>query len=466
MKQADETSVSWVPRVSKGAGPVYLAIADALAEDILSGKLPRGTRLPPQRTLADALHIDLTTVTRAYAEGRKRGLIEGKVGQGTYVRSKTLTSVPAERGGIVDMSMNLPPRFNDVGLAARMWRDIASLESAGGVDLLLRYQEPGGTRQDRSAGASWLFDRMGEISLERILIASGTQGALLALLASLAEPGDRICAEALTYPGLLSAVAHLRLQPVGIDIDAQGMVPGSLEEACQKYRPKLVYSNPTLHNPTAETMPLERRKALIEVARAHDVAIIEDDIYGVLPRQPIPPLASLAPDIVYYISGLAKCLAPALRIAYLVLPKGRPASRLAGGIRATASMASPLTAAIATRWIDTGTANAVVEAIRNEAEARRQIARKILPNDYARIASEGFHVWLDLPSVWSRAEFVGRLRAAGVGAVASDAFAISARPEAVRLGLGVPASCDDLWEGLQTVATLLDENPAMSSIVI
>ena len=56
--------LAWVPRIAKGAGPVYLAIADALAEDILSGRLCPGMRLPPQRTLADALDIDFTTVTQ------------------------------------------------------------------------------------------------------------------------------------------------------------------------------------------------------------------------------------------------------------------------------------------------------------------------------------------------------------------------------------------------------------------
>lgn len=213
-------------------------------------------------------------------------------------------------------------------------------------------------------------------------------------------------------------------------------------------------------------MPPARRKALTDIARAHGVTIIEDDAYGALPRRRVVPLASLAPDIVYHVSGLAKCLSPALRIAYLVLPEGRPAGRVAEAIRATASMASPLTAAIATRWIESGTANAVLEAIRDEAGVRRRYAQSILPGEYARIAPEGFHVWLALPEDWSRAEFVARLRAVGVGAVASDAFAVSAHPEAIRLGLGVPSSRDDLSEGLQMVAALLEENPAFSSMVV
>jgi len=466
LKGSGEGDPAWVPRIAKGAGPLYLAIADALAEDILSGRLGPGVRLPPQRVLADALDIDFTTVTRAYAEARKRGLIEGKIGQGTYVRSKAAVSASLARGGVIDLSMNLPPRFDDKHLAARMWSDIASLEHAEGIDLLLRYQEPGGTRRDQNAGALWLAHKLGEIALDRIVITPGARGALLTLLAALAEPGDVICTEALTFPGVLSVMTHLRMRPVGIEIDRQGIIPDAFDEACRTHRPKLLYCNPTLHNPTTATMPLERREALLRIARVHGVAIIEDDAYGMLPRQPVPPLARLAPDLVYHIAGLAKCLAPALRLAYLVLPQGSPAHRLAGGIRAAASLASPLTAAIATRWIETGTAVAVLEAIRREAEVRRALAWDLLPREGAHIAPEGFHVWLELPPAWPRGEFVARLVSAGIGVVASDAFAVSARPEAVRLGLGVPATVGELSHGLQMAAALLAEAPALSSIVV
>lgn len=462
-RDADEF---WVPKIARSARPLYLAVADALAADILSGTLPPGTRLPPQRVLAGALGIDFTTVTRAYAEARKRGLVEGKVGQGTYVRPGASAAAPAVIGGVVDMSMNLPPRFADAQLSARMWRDIRALEEAGGIDLLLRYQEPGGTRVDRNAGASWLSSRLGAVALERVLVCPGAQGALLALLGALAEPGDRVCAEALTYPGLLSALTHLHLRPVGVALDEQGLLPDAFRAACREHRPKVLYCNPTLHNPTTATLPLERRQALIEIARAHGVAIIEDDAYGALPKNPVPPLAALGPDVVYHVAGLAKCLAPALRIAYLVLPEGRTPGKLMGAIRATAAMASPLTAAIATRWIESGTANAVLDAIRGEAAARRMIAQSILPREYTRMGADGFHVWLELPSGWPRAEFVSRLRGAGVGAVSSDAFAISSHPEAVRLGLGVPDSSRELSDALQGVAMLLAESPAVLRVVV
>ncbi|MCY1508296.1 enduracididine biosynthesis enzyme MppQ [compost metagenome] len=196
------------------------------------------------------------------------------------------------------------------------------------------------------------------------------------------------------------------------------------------------------------------------------MAIIEDDAYGALPVAPPPALAALAPDLVYYIGGLAKCLSPALRIAYLVVPDSRSSVRIEGVIRATAGLASPLTAAIATRWIEDGTADAVLGAIRTETAARQKIAENVLPKDTAVSDPHAFHVWLRLPRPWTRGEFSGRLQAAGIAVVPSDAFAVGPAPEAVRLGLGAAATQEELRRSLLTIADLLGQSPAASSLVV
>jgi DNA-binding transcriptional MocR family regulator len=205
---------------------------------------------------------------------------------------------------------------------------------------------------------------------------------------------------------------------------------------------------------------------LAAIARHHHIPIIEDDAYGALPTAPVAPFAAIAPDITYHVAGLAKCLAPALRIAYLVVPDNRAAIRLAGAIRAAASMASPLTASIATRWIEDGIAAAVVAAIRDEAKTRQALAAQILPSGLMRTDPEGFHLWLNLPQPWTRGEFVARLRSAGIGVVTSDAFAVASPPEAVRIGLGAPPSHAELEQGLRAMADLLAQPPAMSTLVI
>lgn len=457
---------TWKPRISRASGPLYVAIADALAADIQSGTLPAGTRLPPQRVLAEALGIDFTTVTRAYAEAGRRGLIEGRAGTGTYVRrvpSKAASSLPV---GLVDMSMNLPPRIHDAGLEARMWRAIADLESSRGSELLARYQTPGGAAPDRAAGAVWLASRIPKLSADRVLLCPGTQGALLAIVGLLAAPGDTICTEALTYPGIRSLTAHLGIALSAVDMDQEGLIPEAFEAACQRRKPKALYCTPTLNNPTTATMSMARRKAVLAVAARYDVPIIEDDVYGLLPRRAPPPLAAIAPQSVHYIASLAKCLSPALRIAYLVLPETRLAVRMTGAIRALTSMSSPLTAAVATSWIEAGIADAALSAIRAEAVARQEAAKAILPPGSFAATPESFHVWLPLPPSWTRAEFAMRLSAIGIGVVASDAFAVASPPEAVRLGLGAPATRDDLRAGLEAIAELLIDQPTMSSVVV
>lgn len=460
-------TTNWSPSISKADGPLYLAIAEALSADVASGRLPAGFRLPPQRTLAEQLGIDFTTVSRAYAEARKRGLVEGRVGQGTYVRARRAVGPAPVVTGIIDMSMNLPPRFDDPELVARMWDGISGLQASEGIDLLMRYQEAGGTSRDRAAGATWLAPRLGDVGPDRLLVCPGAQGALLALLGSVAAPGETICAEALTYPGLLAAAEHLRIRVTGVAMDAEGLLPEAFEELCRARAPKALYVNPTLHNPTTATLSLARRKRIAAIAREHNVLIIEDDAYGALPVNPVAAFAMLAPDITYHIAGLAKCVAPALRVAYLVVPQERTIAHLAGAIRATAGMASPLTTAVATRWIEDGTAQAVLAEIRKEARERQGIVSQTLPSELVQANPEGFHAWLKLPSHWSRGDFAARLRSAGIGVVTSDAFAVSGpAPEAVRLGLGAAADQASLAASLQTVADLLAQQSAMSSMVV
>jgi len=474
---AADKSVSWLPAIDKQGGPLYLAIADALEADIVAGRLSQGFRLPPQRSLARELGIDFTTVTRAYGEARRRRLVEGFAGQGTFVRAPAAllppqsspqnapVPDPATADG-VDLSMNLPPLFRQDGLNARLRQGFATAWEVHGLSLLLRYQEPGGTGADRATGARWLSARLPQVSREQVLVCPGAQGAFAVILALLAEPGDTIATEALTYPGFRSLASHQRLRLRPVAMDRHGLRPDAFRALCLEQRPKALYCTPTLHNPTTATLPLERRQELVALARAFAVPIIEDDAYGAIPAAPLPPLAALAPEQVFHVATLSKCLAPALRIAYLVVPEARHLPRLTAGIRALTSMASPLTATLARTWIDNGTAAEVLREIRAEAVARQAIARDLLPPEQVTSDPEGFHLWLRLPARWSRGEFAERLRAAGIGTVQSDAFAVAEAPECVRLGLGAAAGREELRQGLELIRDLLAAEPSLSSLVI
>jgi DNA-binding transcriptional MocR family regulator len=124
--------LEWTPNLASSNRPRYLAIADLIAADMRDGRLSPGDRLPPQRKLADRLNVDFTTVARGYVEAQKRGLIESRVGQGTFVRAPEKAAAAARpsgprRGEIVDLSMNLPPEPDEPALIERMQAGLAEI---------------------------------------------------------------------------------------------------------------------------------------------------------------------------------------------------------------------------------------------------------------------------------------------------------------------------------------------------
>lgn len=455
----------WVPKLKKNSTPVYLQIAAAIADDIVTGHLTADQRLPPQRKLAELLGLDFTTVGRAYTEAQRRGLVDSRVGRGTFVCGKRRPPIPRAVEGrpVVDLSMNMPPEPESTEMLNLMQTGYA--EVGKGLRHLLRYQDFCGSMSDREAGALWLRRRGLVVQPDRMLVTAGAQCALLALLTTLAPPGSVICCEELTYPGLRALAAQLGVRLVGLPMDAQGIDAVAFAAACAQFAPKALYCNPTLLNPTTATMSLERRQALIEVARFHGVAIIEDDAYGFLPRSGPPALASLAPDITFYVAGLAKCVSAGLRVAYMVAPDTQYAARLAASIRATTVMVSPIAAALATRWIRDGTADVALGAIRKECAVRQKIAARALPSGSYASHPDAFHLWIPLPAPWTRAEFVAHMESSGIGVVPSDSFSVSAQPpEAVRICIGGTASRDDIQHSLEQIARGLRSAPAKALV--
>jgi DNA-binding transcriptional MocR family regulator len=454
----------WSPLLSRLGKPRYLAIADAIADDIRNGKLAPLDRLPPQRKLARRLNIDFTTVARGYAEAQKRGLIESRVGQGTFVRApaKRRHGPIARHPEIVDLSMNLPPEPDDPELLDRMQDGLEAL----GRDLvyLMRYQGFGGVQADKDAAAHWLRHRTLVPPQDRLFIAPGAHPALLGILGVLAKAGDVLLSESLTYPGARSIAAQLGLRHVGIAMDDEGLDANAFADACARLAPRALYVNPTLLNPTTHTISQPRRVEIVDIARRFGVAIVEDDPYGFLPVDGPAPFAALAPDITWHVAGLAKCLGAGLRIAYVVAPDVRSGWLFASSVRTATVMASPVTIALATRWITDGTADALLAAVRQESMARQKLASAILPRHGYRADPVGFHLWLSLPEPWTRSAFVGQTRSTGVSVVASDAFITDgAPPEAVRVCLGGPADRSAVRSALEFMAHALAESPTLAS---
>ena len=175
----------------------------------------------------------------------------------------------------------------------------------------------------REALSVYLAKKHVAASPEEIIIASGSQAFLDAVGKVLISPGDRVAVEAPTYLGAISAFAPYEPEYVRLDTDEDGVVPEAMARVLAAGAVKFVYLVPTFQNPTGRTIPLKRRQEIAEIISRHGALLIEDDPYSDLRYRgnPLPPIKSMAPDNVVYISTFSKILAPGLRIGFAAAPR-------------------------------------------------------------------------------------------------------------------------------------------------
>jgi len=457
----DETSQIWLPRLAVHGGPRFLQIADALQAAVAEGSLKPGDRLPPQRQLAAWLDVDLTTITRVYDEARRRNLLEGRGARGTYVAAPKV-----ELTTILDLSMNTPPPPDGVDFDDMLKQGLSQVLMRADNELLMTYHLGGGSDADRKAGARWLAPMFGHLDSRQVVVCPGAQAAIAALILALTAPGDVILAEPTGYPGLRAAATQFGRHIVAVEADRHGMVPEKLEEACRRHKPGLVYLNPTLQNPTAVTIPERRRKELAGIAQRCNVRIVEDDPYWLLAEAPPPPVATIAPEQAVYISTLSKCLTPGLRVAFVLIREPYERERFLVALRSFALMTAPLTAALATQWILDGSADRLMEGVRNEARLRHRMARDILAGRYSG-CGDGLHVWIELPAYWNPSQLARAAASAGIAVTPAEAFATGGGSvNAIRISLGSIKDRGRLQAGLQRLSHLLARRPESFSAAV
>lgn len=404
MTPARKKRPAWRPTLDPGAStPLYIAIANQLAADVASGKLEPYARLPTHRDLAWTLGCTIGTITRAYAEAERRGLVHGEVGRGTYVRPPAIpyaepivarsmvnptgdprAVVDTAPSRLIDLAMNWPAEVGEDELLRKTLSDIAKMKD---INSLLEFSGRAGLERHRAAGARLLARRHQPqahgknatsipIDPAHVLVSAGTQHALMVTLAALTAPGDAVLVEDLTYPGVVSLARLMRLRLKSIACDADGPLPGAFESACRVGDARAFYMTPVQHNPTGRTISEGRRRDLARIAETHELPIIEDDVYGFFPLDAPPPIASFAPDHVIHLAGLSKAGAPGLRIGFLHAPP-RLAARLAAAMAAASWTAAPIAAEVATRWIDEGVLDEILRRKRAEAKRRFDIAAAV-----------------------------------------------------------------------------------------
>ncbi|MDW9782436.1 aminotransferase class I/II-fold pyridoxal phosphate-dependent enzyme [Sinorhizobium meliloti] len=356
---------------------------------------------------------------------------------------------------IINMSGNLPPKVPET-FDAIYPKAVASVLAAGSPSDLIGAHQFRGSERDRAAGAKFAGLRLPQVpSSDRIVVANGTQSILTMLLYGLVGKGGCLAIEALSYPTMRQFADMLGFNLCAVPMDNEGVEPEAFEAVCKQHRPTAYYAMPTLQNPTTAIMSSERRKAVAEICRRYNVAIIEDDIYSLLPTDVPPPLSSFAPELSWYILGTAKSMVAALKVAYLVTPTAESAAmRFWPEVRATYWMCAPISAAVATTLIEGDGASRIIDAVRTETRERQALVARRLAGAKLRTMPECLHVWLTLPGGRPAAAFVTEVRELGVDISASTTYTIgqATPPNAVRFGTGTPRDRASFERGLDAIA--------------
>ena len=468
------TDTNWTPTLDGRPGPRYRAIAGALAADVADGTLPPGTRLPTHRELARRLGVTVGTVSRAYAEAARRGVIDATVGRGSFVRGghaageAVPAAIPAlaepgsEGTDQLDLSTNAPAR-EPVHAALRELADAAA--RAGAWATAADYHTATGTGAQREAGARWLTRTGLDVAADEIVPVAGAQTGQALALGRLASPGDAVLLAELTWPMVKEALRlhGLRGEPVGMD--AEGIRPDALADACRRTGARVLFTMPTLNNPTTATMGEDRRRELLAVARDHGLTVVEDDIYGFLHAGRHTPLAALDRERVVHVTSLAKAVAPGVRAGFVVPPPWLHRS-LVGAVRAAMLMTPPLDLEWARLAVETGIAARGATAQRSEAAARQALLRRHLGHLGPQSDDAALHAWLSLPEEWTTAGFTHAAAGRGVVLTPGDAFAVAGDPGAVRVCLGPAPSRAALTRALRAVAELMAAPPSAADPVV
>jgi len=426
--------------------PLYSHLVALLEAAIARGDVSSGSRLPPERELANRLRISRTTVVSAYRELESRGLLRGYVGRGTFVcAAPDPTGAPfAWRGKIAAHAL----RSSDSTLrdTLRHSSDSRVLSLAAGepaidcfptaafqqaIDQVLKRDAHAAWRHGPTEGQPALREAIAErfsVPAESVLVLAGAQQGLDLLARCLVDPGDAVI---LDRPGYLGAIQSFRAagaKLIGWDVARADI--DELEDLLVRYRPKLIYTNPTFENPTGVTLPIRARRELLRLAGRYRVPIVEDATYRELYFTEVPPpsLRELdAHDIVIYLNSFSKVLAPGLRLGWL-----SAAPSIVDQIAIIKQRLDPHTQNLVqfamARLIRDGSFDNHLKTLRAE-HARRcalmlaSIQRHVPPGAlrFAR-PQGGLYLWCRLASGLCSRELLERALAAGVAFVPGHAF--------------------------------------------
>lgn len=448
----------WTPQLAEGPASLYERLVAALERDVRTGVLAAGERLPTHRELAQRLGLGIGTITKAYAEAERRGLVTARVGRGSFVAGQGTRGAhslrPAGAFGLIDLARNVPPAGP---ASARLKDGMARLRQRSDLEDMAVYPAPDGPLAVRRAGADWLRRRHGlqRVTPESLMFCNGGQQGLWLVMSTLCRAGDAVLCEGATFHGMKALAEHAGLELHGVAMDREGLRPDALQAAARASGARVLYTVPTLQNPTGRTMGPRRREEVVAVARQEGLLIVEDDAYGAFNAPDASPLSDLAPDICFFVGGPSKALSTGLRTGFLLPADGPWRERLLRAVRATSYAPAALPGLLFAQWVEDGVADAVADGVLAEASLRLTLAHVAL-GGFMELPSSphALHVWLPMSELEAE-RVAGRALRAGVEVTPPGACAVDPGSTGLRVCLGGAADREELRGGLAILAESL-----------
>ena len=445
--------MSWKPAWSKER-PMYQSLAKRLEDDIRSGALLPGTKLPPQRELADFLDINVSTVSQAFRICSDKGLLTSVTGSGTFVAYDAMTNLSLAPDGtepLIELASMMPETIAVDGVVASLQAMLAE-EKAPAF-----FQYGSGRAAWRRLVALDLLRRAGAVGKEGAVAANGGQNAIVASLLALCRPGDRLGVDPLVYSGLKQAARLLGVRLVPVAQEQGEMSADGIRYAVQNHQIKGLYIVPDFQNPTAHVMSEQGRRTIAQAAEDEGLFIIEDGVARLMAADPLPTIQSLAPERTFFILSLSKVLLPTLRMAYILCPPAYT-DALQDIVQSLHLSQSELLAELTARLLVSGAAEALIAARREGAARRNAIAEEILKGYTLLGSSECLSRWLVLPEGLTGTQAEDEARRRGVAVYGDAHFAVGpeSRQYGLRLAVTAPADDDELAEGLRRLKAVLD----------
>ncbi len=454
--------------------PLYRQLIAQIREQIESGALPAGSRLPPSRALAGRLGISRISVVNAYSELRAAGYLSARAGRGTFVvrkRDAAPADAPprpppadrqraasirdmmrlARKPGVIDFSSGSPPsEFFPVRYLQDALNQVIDRDGAAA----LSYEAAEGYLPLRSAVRDYVRAIGIQCRLGDVLITGGAQQAIDLVLQSLLSPGDTLVTADPTYLGVIDIAQARRVHIHGIPIDQDGIRIDALDAIIGDLRPRLIYVMPSYQNPTGHLMPMHRRRQLVRLAARHGVPVLEDEVYREFRFEgdELPPLKALDDSgVVIHTNAFTKVLLPGIRIGYLIAGDAYN-ERLSRVKQAADISTSGLHQRAIHLLLERGVLAQQLERNRIELR-RRRVAALAAAQRYFPLGSKwfspqgGLYLWVELPERGpSAAEtFIAALQRDVAFAIGGLFYSGDGGSHAMRLNFGIhrPAAIDE-----------------------